>query len=100
MMIFLLKEKNSDEVGKVFNWIQEQIGIEKFKEMFPLILTDRGTEFINPFLINNLKASFNLSKEVLEDVLTKCDLPLTIRGEALDTATFVKLANKICEILK
>ena len=51
MMIFLLKEKTSDEVGKVFNWIQEQIGVEKFKEMFPLILTDRGTEFINPFLI-------------------------------------------------
>ena len=51
-------------------------------------------------LYNNLKASFNLSKEVLEDVLTKCDLPLTIRGEALDTATFVKLANIISEILK
>ena len=51
MMIFLLEEKTSDEVAKVFNWIQEQIGIEKFKEMFPLILTDRGTEFINPLLI-------------------------------------------------
>ena len=51
MMIFLLEEKTSAEVAKVFNWIQEQIGIEKFKEMFPLILTDRGTEFINPLLI-------------------------------------------------
>ena len=51
-------------------------------------------------LYNNLKASFNMSKESLEDVLTQCDLPLTIRGEALDTATFVKLANKICEIAK
>ena len=51
MMIFLLEEKTSVEVARVFNWIQEQIGIEKFKKMFPLILTDRGTEFINPFLI-------------------------------------------------
>ena len=51
MMIFLLEEKSSDEVARVFDWIQEQIGIDKFKEMFPLILTDRGPEFINPFLI-------------------------------------------------
>lgn len=51
MMIFLLKEKTSDEVSRVFNWIQERIGLDKFKELFPLILTDRGTEFINPFLI-------------------------------------------------
>ena len=46
-------------------------------------------------LYNNLKASFNMSKETLENVLQKCNIPLNIRGEALDTKDFVLLANTI-----
>lgn len=46
-------------------------------------------------LYNNLKSSFGMPKEVIEEVLNECNIPLTIRGEALDTATFVTLANAI-----
>ena len=48
MLIFLLESKTSSEVVRVFNWIQQQVGIKTFKELFPVILTDRGREFIDP----------------------------------------------------
>ena len=48
MLIFLLESKTSDEVVRVFNRIQNQVGIKTFKELFPVILTDRGREFIDP----------------------------------------------------
>ena len=48
MLIFLLESKTSSEVVRVFNRIQNQVGIKTFKELFPVILTDRGREFIDP----------------------------------------------------
>ena len=51
-------------------------------------------------LYNNLKSTFNLSKEVIENILTSIGLSLTIRGEALDTDTFVRLANEIYLTMK
>ena len=48
MLIFLLESKTSSEVVRVFNWIQQQVGIKTFIELFPVILTDRGREFIDP----------------------------------------------------
>ena len=46
-------------------------------------------------LYNNLKSTFGLPKEIIEQVLNACNLPLTIRGEALDTETMVNLANEL-----
>lgn len=51
MMIFTLESQTSEEVTKVFNWINNQIGIDNFKKLFPCILTDRGKEFIDPLSI-------------------------------------------------
>lgn len=48
MMIFTLNSKTISEVAKAFNWIQQQIGIDDFRKLFPCILTDRGTEFLDP----------------------------------------------------
>ncbi len=48
MMIFVIDSQSPDEVTKVFNWIQNQIGIDNFKLLFPCILCDRGKEFVNP----------------------------------------------------
>lgn len=48
MLIFLLDGKTSDSVIKVFDWLAEQLGVEFFQELFPLILTDNGVEFQNP----------------------------------------------------
>ena len=44
-MIFSLKNKNSKKVVDVFNYLQELLGIEDFKVLFEVILTDREPSF-------------------------------------------------------
>ena len=48
-------------------------------------------------LVNGIRNSgdFSLSKEEIEDVFNRCDLPLNIRGEALTLEQFAMLANCI-----
>jgi len=48
MLIFLLNDKTSESVIKVFDWLERHLGIETFREIFELILTDNGTEFQQP----------------------------------------------------
>lgn len=47
MLIYLLKEQTPKYVNEVFNNIEKAIGIDDFKKLFPCILTDRGTEFVD-----------------------------------------------------
>lgn len=51
MLAFLLKNKTQDEVLKVFRLLEEAVGTITFKQTFPLLLTDNGSEFINPVSI-------------------------------------------------
>jgi len=53
MLAFLLKNKTQEEVLKVFRLMEEALGTITFKQTFPLLLTDNGSEFINPELIEN-----------------------------------------------
>ena len=48
-------------------------------------------------LANNLKQSFGFNQDKINELLTSISKPLTIRGEALSSADFVALANKIIE---
>jgi len=48
MLIFLLPECTKDSVTKIFNDLTESLGVEKFKALFPVILTDNGPEFKGP----------------------------------------------------
>ena len=48
MLIFVLKQKCKDEVTRVFLHLKDLLGNELYKKLFPVILTDRGTEFCNP----------------------------------------------------
>ena len=50
-------------------------------------------------LVNGLKndPSLNLTKEVIEEVITQLGKPLTVRGEALTLEEFAKLSNFISE---
>ncbi len=43
----ILEEQTSEEVVKALDKIEESLGIEMFKQVFPLILTDNGKEFSN-----------------------------------------------------
>ena len=48
MLAFLLEDKTSNSVLKVFNWLEAILGNELFEKTFPVILTDNGSEFSNP----------------------------------------------------
>ncbi|CVK19294.1 IS30 family transposase [Sporomusa sphaeroides] len=48
MLIFVIPEKTQECVIEVFDTLSEKLGIQIFQELFPLILTDNGTEFQNP----------------------------------------------------
>lgn len=48
MLVFLLEKKSKENVSAVFGRLRASLGTENYKKLFPLILTDRGTEFCAP----------------------------------------------------
>ena len=53
LLSFLLPAKTQESVLAVFNWLERSLGSRKFKKTFQVILTDNGSEFINPLLLEN-----------------------------------------------
>lgn len=51
MLAFIRNHNDSQSVIDIFNYLQELLGINKFKELFVVILTDNGPEFSNPIEI-------------------------------------------------
>lgn len=51
MLIYLMESKTKECVEKVFKEIKKRLGIEKFRQVFEVILTDNGSEFFNPISI-------------------------------------------------
>lgn len=51
MLAFLLPNKTQAAVVDVFNFIEEKLGSKIFQKTFPVILTDNGSEFTNPLLL-------------------------------------------------
>ena len=45
MLSYILPNKEADTIVKAINHIEDLIGTESFKLLFPFILTDRGSEF-------------------------------------------------------
>jgi IS30 family transposase len=48
MLAFLRDANTSQSVIDVFDYLEKLLGIDQFKTLFPVILTDNGTEFSNP----------------------------------------------------
>lgn len=48
MLIYLLEHKSQECVINALNDLSDALGIELFQKLFPVILTDRGTEFLFP----------------------------------------------------
>ncbi len=48
MLIFVLAEKILECVIEIFDTLSEKLGVQTFQELFPVILTDNGTEFQFP----------------------------------------------------
>lgn len=51
MLVYLMDNKNMECVEKAFKNIKDNVGIETFKRVFEVILTDNGSEFFNPISI-------------------------------------------------
>ena len=51
MLIYLLEQKTMECVNNAITRIKEILGIETFKKVFEVILTDNGPEFFNPMSI-------------------------------------------------
>ena len=50
MLAFLIDSKEMKNTVGVLNRLEEQLGSEMFRELFPVILTDNGCEFADPML--------------------------------------------------
>ena len=48
MLAFIREHNDAQSVINIFNQLQSILGIDKFKELFVIILTDNGSEFSNP----------------------------------------------------
>ncbi len=51
MLAFLRDANTARSVTDVFNCLQEKLGMNLFQKLFPVILTDRGSEFTDPSAI-------------------------------------------------
>ena len=65
---YLLPYKQSKYVTQVFNYLKDLLGIDEFKRLFEVILTDNGTEFTDP---ESIEVDFNTG-EILSSVFY-CD---------------------------
>ena len=52
MLMFLLENQTTDEVTKVFDYLQKTLSEDDYKKLFQVILTDNGHEF---FDVNNIE---------------------------------------------
>jgi len=52
MLIFKLETQTTDEVTRIFEILQTLIPLDIYKNLFPIILTDNGSEF---FDVNNIE---------------------------------------------
>ncbi len=48
MLSFIRDANTAQSVIDIFDEIQEKVGLDNFKKLFPIILTDNGTEFSDP----------------------------------------------------
>lgn len=55
MLIYLLEHKNMECVEKAFKELRARVGLELYKKLFEVILTDNGSEFFNPMSIEKEK---------------------------------------------
>ena len=48
MLVFLLKDGTQESVLAVFDYLTDRLGLDVFRALFPVILTDNGVEFKDP----------------------------------------------------
>ena len=51
MLAFLLDNQNMENVLRQFHWLEDILGLDLFRELYPVILTDKGSEFKDPIAL-------------------------------------------------
>ena len=76
MLCFLLKKKDTVNVQKVFDYVENILGNELFEKTFPIILTDNGSEFSNPLSLEFNQDGIRRTSKILlhKEVLKKLNL--------------------------
>lgn len=94
---FMPRPKVGSAVIRLTRHSQPPVNVKDEKLMFRLIRASFNQR--RKTLANGLKNSqeLNYSKEEVEAAIMKCNLPLTIRGEALTLEQFAELANSFTE---
>ena len=92
---FMPRPKVGSSVIKLTRYEKPPVDVKDEGLMFRLIRASFNQR--RKTLVNGIRNSgdFSLSKEEIEDVFNRCDLPLNIRGEALTLEQFAMLANCI-----
>ena len=75
MLGFLREANTSKSVIDIYDELYHRLGGQDFRKLFPVILTDNGSEFSNPKCIENGPDGKRISKD--EDLLlqSKCAVP-------------------------
>lgn len=106
MLMFLLENQTTDEVTKVFEYLQQTLLEDDYKKLFQVILTDNGHEF---FDVTNIECHHKTG-EVLSKVFY-CDLGASwqkggieknhefIRYVLPKKTTFKNLTQNDCDII-
>ena len=68
MLIYLMDYKKSVFVTEIFNQLKQILGMDEFKRLFEVILTDNGTEFSDP---ESIEFDFNTGEKLCS--LFYCD---------------------------
>ncbi len=61
MLIFKLETQNTNEVSRIFEYLQQIIPEEDYKKLFPIILTDNGHEF---FDVLNIECNYKTGEYI------------------------------------
>jgi IS30 family transposase len=48
MLAFLMDNQDMENVLRHFHWLEDILGLDLFRDLFPIILTDNGSEFKDP----------------------------------------------------
>lgn len=95
---FMPRPKVGSAVIRLERYEQPPVNVKNEKLMFKIIRASFNQR--RKTLVNGLKNSqeLNYTKDEIESAMTKCGLPLNIRGEALTLEQFADLTNAFCEI--
>jgi IS30 family transposase len=64
MLAFLRDANDSKSVIDIFDYLNELLGIDRFKRLFPVLLGDNGSEFSNPIAIEYNRTTGEMRTQV------------------------------------